>query len=150
MLNYATTRVQLGSPSAVCFDELYTPLGSENAQVHSINDKSKRKRPWTVLVKEPVKCTQLEEPRKCLDNLKMTMDSTWKKHHSKEELCGHPTLLCSCSGFFSKYEPRKWLWELFLTWNGKYVPDNLQGCFMLIIAAQEFQISWNLPETSRC
>lgn len=74
---FAATEVQLGSASAVSFDELYTPLGSESTQVHSINARSKRKKDHeTVLVKEPVKCRQLEEPRKSLDScLKMGMDS---------------------------------------------------------------------------
>lgn len=60
-------------------------------------------------MEKPVKCRQLEKLRKKnLDNcLKIRIDSKWKKHQSKEELCGHPTLLCSCSGRVSKWEPRK-------------------------------------------
>lgn len=79
-----------------------------------------------------------------------TNNSKWKKHHSRDEPHGHPTLLGSCSGIFSKREPRKELEELFLTLNGGYNPGNARGCSVLMHTAGEFQIGQSLPEKARC
>lgn len=78
-------------------------------QVSSTNLNPREIGHETVCLEEPGKCRQLEKPRKNTRNcLKIaTNGSKWKKHHTGEELRGQLPLLCSCSGLFSKYEPRK-------------------------------------------
>lgn len=64
LTQFAATRVLLGSTSAVSFKGLYTPSGSENAQVYLINAKSKQKKNMKCLDEKASKGQTIRRARK--------------------------------------------------------------------------------------